>query len=278
MSLYFSSLNSGSNGNCYYIGNCEDAVLIDAGLSCRETEKRMARSGLEMSKVRAIFISHEHSDHIRGVEFISRKFKIPVYISKGTHALKQLSVDDGLLHYFHSNLTVTIGDLQVLAFSKKHDASDPHSFAVSGNGVTVGVLTDIGAPCSNVIHYFRQCNAAFLESNYDEEMLENGSYPAHLKKRISSSHGHLSNHQALELFTRHRPAAMSHLLLSHLSQENNDPEIVENLFKRHAGKTLIAIASRHIESQVYQITAAENAGSRQQTVVLKLEYIQPNLF
>jgi phosphoribosyl 1,2-cyclic phosphodiesterase len=261
MSLFISSLNSGSNGNCYYIGNQHEAVLIDAGLSCRETETRMMRLGLPMNRIKAIFVSHEHSDHTRGVGVITRKHKIPVYFSPLTHENCRLHLDKSFVRYFDSNIPVLIGGLSIKAFPKFHDASEPHSFTIKGNGITIGVLTDIGSVCDHVITNFSQCHAAFLEANYDEEMLENGSYPVYLKNRIRGDHGHLSNLQALELFITHKASYMSHLLLSHLSQDNNNPRLVHELFSKHAGDTHVAIASRHQESAVYFING-ENAGNR----------------
>jgi phosphoribosyl 1,2-cyclic phosphodiesterase len=122
---------------------------------------------------------------------------------------------------------------------------------VEYNGIKVGVITDIGIACKDVIRYFKQCHACFLESNYDEKMLEEGSYPPRLKDRIRGGHGHISNKQALELFVKHRPPFMSHLFLSHLSQNNNHPDIVEEMFLKHAGETNIVIASRHKETEVH---------------------------
>src|SRR3989344_3081688 len=162
MSLFITSLNSGSNGNCYYIANNNEAVLVDVGISCRETEKRMLRLGLSMEKVKAIFISHEHSDHIRGLEVISRKYQLPVYITKKTLKNSQLKLDPKQIKSFTDHKPVSIGKLSVIPFTKKHDASDPYSFIVSGNGLKIGVLTDIGSVCKNVIAYFGQCNAVFL--------------------------------------------------------------------------------------------------------------------
>jgi phosphoribosyl 1,2-cyclic phosphodiesterase len=278
MSLYILSLNSGSNGNCYYVGNEHEAVLIDAGLSCRETEIRMMRSGLSMNKIKAVFISHEHSDHTRGTGVITRKYKIPVYFSPTTHENSRLHLDKSLIRYFNPYTPVIFGGLSVNAFPKLHDASEPHSFTVTGNGITIGIFTDIGSVCEHVSSNFRQCHAAFLEANYDENMLENGKYPAYLKKRIQSDHGHLSNDQSLALFTKHKSVFMSHLLLSHLSQDNNDPRLVHDLFKRHAGDTHIAIASRHQESPVYYING-EKAGNRIKfTVDPVLKSTQMSLF
>jgi len=253
MSLFITSLNSGSNGNCYYVGNKSEAVLIDAGISCRETERRMERLGLSMDKVKALFISHEHGDHIRGVSVLSKKHKLPVYITEGTLNNSMLKIDAELVRSFRADVPIQVGDLLVTPFSKFHDAEDPHSFIVEGEGVTIGVLTDIGAACEHVIRHFKKCNAAFLEANYDDEMLENGRYPYYLKERIRGGKGHLSNKQALDIFLEHRPEYMSHVLLSHLSKNNNDPELVRDLFSKHSGKTHVIVASRHEETPVYRI-------------------------
>lgn len=255
MSLFVASLNSGSNGNCYYVGNDQEAVLVDAGISCRETERRMRRLGLNLSNVKAIFISHEHGDHIRGVEVLSRRYQVPVYITEKT--LAYTKVDASLVNHFGTHESITIGGLSVKAFPKFHDAVDPHSFTISYSGITVGVFTDIGAHCSNVIDHFRECHACFLETNYDEAMLETGRYPYHLKNRIRGGHGHLSNRQALELFMQYKPDFMTHLFLSHLSRDNNDPLMAYDLFAAENHKVQIVVTSRYNESEVYHITGIE---------------------
>jgi phosphoribosyl 1,2-cyclic phosphodiesterase len=253
MALYIASLNSGSNGNCYYVGNSNEAILVDVGIPCREVERRMIRSGLSMSKVKAIFISHEHFDHIRGVEVLAKRYKLPVYITDATLQNTRIILDRAYVKSFKAYQPVTIGELSILAFPKRHDAVDPHSFTVEYKGIKVGVLTDIGSSCEHVIANFKDCHAAFLESNYDEEMLDKGNYPYHLKRRIKSDLGHLSNMQALELFTSHKQDFMSHLFLSHLSKDNNSPELAKSLFEKHSGNTRIFVASRYEESPVYKI-------------------------
>jgi phosphoribosyl 1,2-cyclic phosphodiesterase len=253
MPLQIASLNSGSNANCYYIGNKNEAVLIDAGLSCRETDKRMKRLGLDIRLVKAVFISHEHADHIAGLPVLSKKYRLPVYITQNTMRNCNFVIEEGLTFSFIRNQPVTIGELSIMPFIKSHDANDPHSFIVSNNRVHVGVITDIGYACRHVIKHFKLCDAVFLESNYCEQMLENGSYPLHLKKRISSKKGHLSNDQALELFLKHKPGSLQLLILSHLSQNNNHPEIVNKLFMQHAAGVKIVIASRHKETELFTI-------------------------
>ena len=256
MALFITSLNSGSNGNCYYIANDTEAILVDAGISCRETENRMRLLGLSMSKVKAIFISHEHTDHIKGVESIAEKYSLPVYITTATAQRGRLHFKKELINYFAAYEEVSIGNLIVTAFPKLHDAVDPHSFIITGNGITVGVFTDIGANCLHVTKHFCQCHAAFLEANYDDEMLEQGRYPIFLKNRIRGGEGHLSNKQALEIFINHRPAFMTHLLLAHLSKDNNDPQKVYQLFSNYARGVEIAVASRYEQTALYTIQSA----------------------
>ncbi len=283
MSLLITSLNSGSNGNCYYVGNDTEAVLVDAGISCRETERRMKRLGLTMDKVKAIFISHEHGDHISGVTVLAKKYGLPVYITEATLTNGRLLLEKKSVKQFTAHDPVVIGSLSVTAFPKMHDASDPHSFIISCGAVNVGVFTDLGICCEQLIVHFKQCHAAFLEANYDADMLEKGSYPYHLKNRIRSGMGHLSNEQALKLFIEHRPGFMSHLLLSHLSKNNNDPQLVETLFSEHAGNTRIIVASRYKETEVFHIVAdgssvTSNIFSRQRKILSKKTSPQLSLF
>lgn len=255
MTLKIASLNSGSNGNCYYVAAGNEAILVDAGISCKETEKRMARIGLNIKDVKAIFISHEHSDHIRGLEVLSKKYQLPVYITPATLKNSRLNIHTDLVRTFNNDSFIQLEQLAIKPFSKLHDAADPYSFVVSAHGINIGVFTDIGACCHNVIRYFKECHAVFLEANYDTEMLETGMYPYYLKKRIMGGHGHLSNHQSLQLFTNHRSAEISHLILAHLSKENNSPELVKQLFEAHAGNTKIVVASRHYETEVFEVSA-----------------------
>jgi phosphoribosyl 1,2-cyclic phosphodiesterase len=263
MSLFISSLNSGSNANCYYIGNHSEAVLVDAGLSCRETEKRMKQLNLSMLTIKALFVSHEHADHITGIPALSKKYQLPVYITNATLNNSNIPIEPHLINSFQADKPISIGSLLVTAFSKSHDANDPHSFIISCSMVNIGIFTDIGYACHQVIRYFKQCNAAFLEANYCADMLEKGGYPYYLKKRISSDKGHLSNAQALDIFNNYKSKNLSHLILSHLSKNNNSPELVQQLFSKHAGTTKIIVASRYEATAVYCIendTTVRSAG------------------
>ena len=274
MSLFITSLNSGSNGNCYYIGNNNEAVLVDVGISCKEVEKRMSRLNLSILKIKAIFISHEHSDHIKGVQTLSKKYNIPVYITQATLNNSHLVLENTLIKSFKGYEKIIIGNLIISSFPKRHDASDPYSFIVEGNGIKIGVLTDIGSVCEDVILNFKQCHAAFLEANYDEHLLEKGSYPYYLKSRIRSDKGHLSNRQALDLFVNHKNEKMSHVILSHLSKDNNCPMLVKELFTQYAQKTQVVVASRLQESEVFRITHDVMVGEK----IAGVETVQTSLF
>ncbi len=230
----------------------------------------MKRLGLSMQKVKAIFVSHEHSDHITGIPGISKKYQLPVYITETTFKSSNIPIEKNLIHSFRAHEPITIGALSITAFPKFHDASDPHSFIITANNIHIGVLTDIGSACEHVIAYFKKCHAVFLESNYCEEMLANGSYTVFLKKRISGNNGHLSNKQALELFLKHRNKHLSHLILSHLSKNNNSMKLVEQIFSEHAGTTQVIVASRYKETAVYCINEIS------QSVRVKRE-VKPNL-
>ena len=278
MGLFITSLNSGSNGNCFYIGNDSEAILIDAGISCRETEKRMRRLSLDMEKVKAIFVTHEHSDHITGIPALSKKYRLPVYITQSTLKSANIPVEQELVYSFKPKKTLSIGALQVTAFKKSHDAMDPHSFMITCDDVSVGVFTDIGYCCKEVIRHFGQCDAAFLESNYCEDMLMKGNYPYYLKQRIHGDEGHLSNSQALDLFKNYRSRSLNHLILSHLSKNNNSPQLVERLFKEHAGSTRIVIASRYEETPVFCIQKGDNVGQLKLRQRVPKEHVQLSLF
>jgi phosphoribosyl 1,2-cyclic phosphodiesterase len=277
MSLFVATLNSGSNGNCYYIGNDEEGVLVDVGISCREVEKRLKRLEIPIARIKAIFVTHEHGDHVHGVPAISKKHKLPVYITPGTILYGNLGneIESSLIHSFTPYESVTIGKLSITGFPITHDANDPHNFIIANESVTIGIFTDIGFPCYHVTQHFGQCHAAFLESNYDEHMLEFGHYPLQLKNRIRGGKGHLSNRQALKLFLDHRPAFMTHLFLAHLSHNNNSPDIVEELFSGVAHSTEISVMSREKESALYLIE--NNLGISSKPVRPPVHFLQVQL-
>lgn len=254
--LSFASIASGSNGNCYFVGDGHEGVLIDAGISCRETERRMARLGLSPSQVKAVFISHEHTDHISGLAVLARKYQLPVYINAPTLHNSRLQLPGNLVRLLEPQLPVRIGDISVQPFGKSHDAADPLSFVISRGDYHVGVFTDIGYACDVVTHFLKICHAVFLESNYCEQMLANSHYPLSLKRRISGKKGHLSNEEALQLLTNHAGSQLTHVVLSHLSANNNNPDRVQTVFTPLLQRFKTHIASRSQESPLFSLDAS----------------------
>ncbi len=244
------ALASGSNGNCYYIGNEHEAIVVDAGISARQTFARMRLRNLDPAKVKAIFISHEHTDHTHGAKVMSKKLKIPVYVTSRTYMAMQLRHRPMAPRFFEPGNEIRIGSLLIYPFLKNHDAAEPCSFRVAFNGLHVGVFTDIGSPCDRVTQHFSQCHAIFLEANYDEKMLWEGRYPWPLKRRIASEHGHLSNDQSFELLKNHSGSQLQTVLLSHLSAENNSPEKAMTRFTEMKDKLHIHLTSRTTAGEV----------------------------
>ncbi|MDR1859570.1 MAG: MBL fold metallo-hydrolase [Bacteroidales bacterium] len=252
-SVELCAVASGSNGNCYYIGDSTEAVLIDAGLSARALQTRLQQSGLSATPIRGIVISHEHCDHSRGVRVFAKRLQIPVYLTKQTYLAMARKERPAEVIWFAPDVPFMLGALQIYPFLKQHDAAEPCSFRIVCNGFSIGVFTDIGAPCSQVKAHFAQCHAAFLETNYDEQMLESGPYPAFLKSRIASANGHLSNSQAFHLLQSCAGPNLSTILLSHLSGENNTPEKALATFGPMSRAYRIELAPRTAPSPIVRI-------------------------
>ncbi len=246
------ALASGSNGNCYYVGNENEAVLVDVGISARQITLRIEQAGIPIEKIKAIFISHEHADHIRGVRVFSKRFNIPVYLSRKTLINTTKKYVPQYNRFFTPGETIAIGGLQIHTFLKWHDAAEPCSFRIENGELSVGVMTDIGQPCQNVIQHVKQSNILFLESNYDEDSLWKGGYPWYLKNRIASDHGHLSNKQALDLIDEHAEPSLKTIFLSHLSGENNSIELALESFSTLNERFEIKPTFRHEPTKVYR--------------------------
>jgi len=250
--LEICAIASGSNGNCYYIGNEKDAVLIDAGISAKQIILRMLECGLNPTKVKALFISHEHSDHMRGARGVSKKMNVPIYLTVKTFDGSYRNLRPDYPKYFTPGEVIEVGDFSIHSFLKNHDATEPCSFRVQYKNKSIGVFTDIGEPCENVTSHLQQCDGLFLETNYDEKMLWEGSYPYFLKQRVASSVGHLSNNQAFNLLQTHAGENLKCVFLSHLSKENNTPEIALNSMINLTSRFKIKLTSRYEVGEVYQ--------------------------
>lgn len=222
-------LASGSKGNAIFISSGDTSLLIDAGLSGIEIERRLRSRGLDPENLNAILVSHEHSDHIQGVGVLSRRYKLPVYINSKTQksAVSQL----GNLHEFKKfecGSLFTINDLSIHPFSISHDAIDPCGFTINQNGTKIGIVTDLGIATSMVKEHLQGCTLLVLEANHDEQMLINGPYPWPIKQRIKSRTGHLSNEASKTLLNELQHDGLKHVMLAHLSETNNTPQKAVN--------------------------------------------------
>lgn len=217
-------LASGSKGNAVYISNGAGSVLVDAGLSGKAIELRMREKGLDPAALGAILVSHEHTDHIRGVGVLSRRYRLPVYIARDT--LKAAPQVGRLheTHFFECGCDFSIGGLSVHPFSISHDAADPAGFTFQHRCTKIGIATDLGIATAMVKEHLKACTLLVLEANHDPEMLISGPYPWPLKQRIKSRSGHLSNEESKALLGEIQHDALEHVVLAHLSETNNSPD------------------------------------------------------
>ncbi len=222
--MRFSVLASGSSGNALYVETENARVLIDAGLSCRETELRLGLVGVRATGLDALIITHEHSDHIRGAGPLARRFDLPLYINHKTLERGRKTLGDLPKPVIvQTGQSLTINDLTVETFTKCHDAADPLGLILSFDGTRVGLATDLGRTTRLVVDRLRECHALVVEFNHDREMLEEGPYPLDLKRRIRGPDGHLSNEQAGDLIRVISHQDLNCLVLAHLSKINNHP-------------------------------------------------------
>ena len=218
-------LASGSRGNAVYVSDGDTAILVDAGLSGVEIQRRMACHGLCPENLSAIVVTHEHNDHIQGVGVLARRFSLPVFMTERTHRAAPRTVGKiGDLHPVCCGTPFSVGTLDLHPFSTSHDAADPAGFTVTGNGVKIGMATDLGIATALVREHLQGCRGLILEANHDPEMLINGPYPWPLKQRISSRTGHLANPDTRNLLEEIVHDRLHHVVLAHLSEENNTPE------------------------------------------------------
>lgn len=242
--MQFSCLSSGSKANCTFVKSGTSAVLVDVGLSTRQVEVRLQAIGARPQDIGAILITHEHSDHIAGVESFSRKHRIPVFANSGAapYVKKAYHVE-----VFDSSQQFSVDGFEVLPVPIQHDATEPVGFIFDDREFRLGVITDLGRITPIIRQSTHSLNAIVLESNHDQELLQVCSYPWHLKQRISSTHGHLSNDSAASFLASIANEQLSHIVLGHLSENSNTP--------RHALNT----AAAHLKDWSGQICCASVA-------------------
>lgn len=218
-------LASGSKGNAIHVSDGHTAILVDAGLSGIEIQRRMQAADLSMADLNAIVVSHEHSDHVRGVGVLARRYGLPVHITADTEQAARGAIGHlPDINHFRIGRAFAIGDLTLRPFSTSHDARDPAGFTISTNGCKIGIATDLGIATGMVKQHLTGCALLVLEANHDPTMLIEGPYPWPLKQRIKSRSGHLSNEASGELLAELAHDTLRHVILAHLSETNNTPE------------------------------------------------------
>jgi len=230
MGVRFASLGSGSKGNGTLIDDGNTCLLIDLGFTIKEAVRRLGRLGVAPDDIDAILVTHEHADHIHGVAGFARKFSTPVYLTPGTYEAKSMGQLPELCK-INCHSTFSVGSFEVTPVAVPHDAKEPCQYVLSSEGVTVGVLTDLGHITPHVQRSYQACDALLLECNHDPVMLEQGPYPYPLKRRVGGDYGHLNNTQAAELLDALDLARLQHLVISHISEQNNQPDLAQDAVK-----------------------------------------------
>lgn len=225
--MRFASIGSGSEGNGTLIqSDRQGAVLVDCGFSAREALSRIADYGLAADDLAAILVTHEHTDHIKGVARLANRCRIPVYTTWGTWAAKLNGVlDDALFRLINPHEGFEVAELLIQPVPVPHDAREPCQFVFEGDGVRLGVLSDVGSITPHMLDSYQACDALMLECNHDLKMLADGPYPPSLKRRVAGPLGHLNNQQSAHMLSQLERSAMQHLVVTHISQKNNHPDL-----------------------------------------------------
>lgn len=243
MGVSVTVLASGSNGNATLVSSSRTRLLVDAGLSCKELMRRIALCAEDPNCIDAILITHEHGDHVAGLHVMAKRLKVPVYVTGATHDCYRRSARDSAgnrvnlerVEFFSAGHAFQIGDITVMPFTIPHDAIDPVGFTFRSEGIKVGICTDLGYMPPNVRDHIRGCHVLMIESNHDLELLRGGPYPWSVKQRVMSRVGHLSNDALADFLTSDYDGSAEFLILAHLSEKNNHPEIARVTAERALG-------------------------------------------
>lgn len=224
--IKFCNLFSGSSGNCTYVASENTKILIDAGVTCSRIEKALAQLDTNLDEIDAILVTHEHTDHVKGLSRIVKKYHIPIYTAEKTWSkLTSLEIPETNQFAFTPNEMFSFGDFTIFPFSIPHDAIDPCGFVIWGEDKKITIATDLGHLTEKLVSYMEHSDIVLLESNYDTETLKCGTYPYYLKERILGENGHLSNEVASKAISHLCQTGVNHIILGHLSKENNFPEL-----------------------------------------------------
>jgi phosphoribosyl 1,2-cyclic phosphodiesterase len=243
MGVSVSVLASGSRGNTAIVESSQACILVDAGISCRETFKRLKAGGRSPHSITAVLITHEHSDHIYGLATLAKKLNVPVFMTGATHQAWARSLRDeagempkiSRLEIFSAGRPFQIANITVIPFTIPHDAADPVGFTFRAEGTKIAIATDLGYMPASVRDHLRGCDVLVIESNHDLEMLRVGPYPWSVKQRVMSRVGHLSNESLAEFFAEDYDGGASYIVLAHLSEHNNHPEIARQAAEKALG-------------------------------------------
>lgn len=250
------SIASGSSGNCIYTGTEKAGILIDAGISAKRITEGLHSIDRDFSDIQGIFVSHEHSDHVKGIGVLARKYHLPIYATKGTiQAMKSMSslgkIEEDLYHEIRPEETICLKDLEISPFAIPHDAAEPVAYHVACGEKTAAVATDLGFYNQKIVDRLKGLDVLLLEANHDIHMVEVGSYPYALKQRILSDKGHLSNEAAGKLLCHILHDDLKHIFLGHLSQENNYDQLAYETIRME-----IALGSEKYQPEDFQIEVA----------------------
>lgn len=220
----FLSLVSGSSGNCTLLSHKDTTILVDLGMTCKKLEQTISQLNMTMADIDAILVTHEHSDHTKGVGTVSKKYNLPVYATIKTHeAMTDLALSERSIKYLTPDIDLEIGNIGIKPFSIPHDAVGPVAFNFFYDNMKLSLATDMGEITDDVFSHLKGSLAVLLESNHDVNMLKNGSYPYFLKQRILGKYGHLSNETAAKTAFELAKTGTRHIMLGHLSDKNNTP-------------------------------------------------------
>ena len=252
MGVSVSVLASGSRGNATLVESSSARILVDAGISCRETFKRLKSVGRDPREISAVLITHEHSDHISGLATLAKKLKVPIFMTGATHLAWARTVKDSSgeppqvakLEVFSPGRSFQVADITVMPFTIPHDAADPVGFTFRAEGTKVAVVTDLGYMPPSVRDHLRGCDVLMIESNHDLEMLRVGPYPWSVKQRVMSRVGHLSNESLAQFFAEYYDGGASYIVLAHLSEKNNHPEIALRAAENALGLQMTLLQNR----------------------------------